>query len=103
MAKLSLVANPTFTAKVAIPKAGGDPVELEFTFKHRTKSGLAEFMTSRDDKTDTESFMDMVVGWELADEFNAESVDTLLENYIGTALATYHVYIDELVQAKLKN
>lgn len=103
MAKLSLVAKPTFKAKVGIPVSGGDPVDVEFVFKHRTKTALDEFIKSRSEKSDVESFMDMVDGWDLADEFNAESVELLLENYIGTALATYRKYVDELVQAKLKN
>lgn len=103
MAKLTLVANPTFKAKVGIPVAGGDPVEVEFTFKHRTKSALDEFIKSRAEKSDVDSFFDMVEGWDLTDTFNRESVELLLENYIGTALTTYRAYIDELVQAKLKN
>ena len=103
MAKLALVANPTFKAKVPIPVAGGVAVEVEFTFKHRTKTALDEFIKSRADKSDAESFMAMVEGWELEDAFNAENVEVLLQNYIGTALATYRVYVDQLVQAKLGN
>jgi hypothetical protein len=103
MAKLKLIANPTFKSKVGIPVAGGEPVEVEFTFKHRTKTALDEFIKSRADKSDTDTFMEMVEGWDLADEFNKNSVDLLLENYIGTALATYRVYVDQLIQSKLKN
>ena len=103
MAKLSLVPNPTFTAKVAIPQAGGDSVEVEFTFKHRTKTELAEFVKGRAEKSDVESFMDMVCGWELADAFNEANAATLLEGYIGAALSTYQTYIDELVKHKAKN
>lgn len=103
MAKLKLVAKPTFKAKVGIPVAGGDAVPVEFVFRHRTKTALDEWIKSRADKSDAESFMEMVEGWELEDEFNRESVELLLENYVGAALATYRVYIDELVQAKLKN
>jgi Phage tail assembly chaperone len=103
MAKLKLVANPTFKATVGIPVAGGDPVPVEMTFKHRTKTALDEFIKTRPDKTDSETFTDMVVGWDLEDTFNAASVDTLLENYAGAGLATFRVYIDQLIQAKLKN
>ena len=45
----------------------------------------------------------MVVGWELTDEFNKDNVELLLENHIGVALATYKVYIDQLVQHRAKN
>ena len=103
MGKLKLVANPTFTAKVGIPVAGGEPVEVLFTFRHRTKTALDEWVNSRADQSDADSFMGMVEGWELEDAYTQANVELLLENYIGTALATYRVYIDQLVQAKLKN
>ena len=103
MPKFSLKANPTFTAKVGFPQAGGDTVDVSLTFKHRTKSGLDEFLTSRADRTDVDAFLEMVVGWELSDEFNRENVETLLENHIGVALATYKTYIDQLVQHRAKN
>lgn len=103
MAKLKLVANPTFKGKVGIPVAGAAPVLVEFTFKHRTKTALEEFTKSRADQSDADSFMDMVEGWDLEDTFNKESVELLLENYIGSALAVYAGYIDHLVQGKVKN
>jgi hypothetical protein len=103
MSKLKLVAAPTFKSKVPIPVAGGPPVEVEFVFRHRTKTALDEWIKSRADKSDAESFLEMVEGWELEDQFGKESVELLLENYVGAALATYRVYVDQLVQAKLKN
>jgi len=103
MPKLKLVANPTFRAKVGIPVAGAVPVEIEFVFRHRTKTDLDAWISARTDKSDPDSFMEMVESWELDDPYTRENVETLLENYIGTALATYRVYIDQLVQAKLKN
>jgi hypothetical protein len=103
MAKLSLKAKPTFQAKVGIPVAGGEPVEVLFTFKHRTKTELETFITSREDASDVDSFMSMVEGWDLEDTFCKESAELLLENYIGTAIATYRAYVDQLIQAKAKN
>lgn len=103
MAKLSLVANPTFKAKVGIPVAGGSPVAVEMVFRHRTKKELEAFMLSREGKDDVETFLEMVDGWELSDDFNRENVTLLLENYIGAALETFRVYVDQLVQARIKN
>jgi hypothetical protein len=103
MPKLSLNAAPTFSAPVAIPIAGGDPVSVKFTFKHRTKKQLEEFIQSRQGKPDVDSFLDMVSGWDLEDAFSNESVELLLENYIGAAAVTYRTYIDELFQVKQKN
>lgn len=103
MAKLSLIANPTFKAMVGIPIAGSEPVQVELIFKHRTKDDLNQFIKDRPGKSDEESFMDMVCGWELEDPFDTESVNKLLQNYSGTGLATFRVYLDELLQAKIKN
>ena len=69
----------------------------------RTKKQLEEFVLSRADQSDAASFMAMVVGWELEDEFGPPAVDLLLENYIGAAVATYRVYLRELVEGKAKN
>lgn len=96
MAKLTLKAPPTFKAKVAIPVPGGNSVNVEMTFKHRKRSDLKTFIESRDGKSDAESFLDMVEGWELEDAFNEESVELLLQNYQGAALQTYMVYMQEL-------
>lgn len=103
MAKLKLVANPTFKAKVGIPVAGSDPVDMEFTFKHRTKAALDEFKKSSIGKSDAESLMDIIGGWDFEEEFTAENVASMMQNYQGSALAIYRVYCDQLEQVKLKN
>ena len=103
MAKLKLVANPTFKAKVGIPMAGGEAVPVEFTFKHRTKTALDEWIKTCSGKSDTESFMEMVEGWDLEEPFSKENVDVLLENYIGASVETYRAYVDELIKHKEKN
>lgn len=103
MAKLKLVAAPTFKAPVSIPVAGDEPAVVELAFKHRTKTSLDAFIESFDDRPPVESFMDMVIGWDLSDEFNAESVATLLENYIGTSRATFRAYLEQLISGKTKN
>ena len=103
MAKLKLIANPVFKAKVLIPVAGGEPVPMEFTFKHMTKTALDEFGKGLAQKTDADAFMEMLTGWEFEEEFNKESVALLLENYMGAALAVYDTYKTELVKTKVKN
>jgi hypothetical protein len=103
MAKLKLVAAPTFTADVPIPIAGGDPVQVKMTFKYRRKSDLTAWVASRTTKSDVESFMEMVTAWELEDPFSNESVTELLEIYGGAALATYRTYISEMLGAREKN
>lgn len=103
MAKFALKADPTFVAPVDFPVAGGESVAVKITFKHRTKTALEEFIEKRAGREDADMFVDMVVGWDLDDEFNRGNVETLLENRMGVAVAVYRAYIDELVKHRAKN
>ena len=103
MAKLTINAAPTFKAKVGIPVAGGEVMEVEFTFKHRTRAQLHEFSTSTAERSDAESFMDLVCGWNFEEEFTADAVETMLQNYLGAARETIRVYIEQLTASKAKN
>lgn len=103
MAKLNLKAQPTFQHPVGIPVAGGDPVPVMFTFRHRTKAQLQEFVDSRKGKDDVDTTLEMVEGWDLADDFTRANLKEMLENYGGAALAIFHVYCDQLLGFKAKN
>jgi hypothetical protein len=98
-----LKADPTFSAKVAFPVSGGASVDVELTFKHRTKAELSKWLEGRAGRSDDESFLDMVEGWKLDEPFNKGNVEILLQHHIGVALATYQVYIDELTRHREKN
>ena len=103
MAKISIDPNPTFTAQVPIPVHGGDPVMVGFTFKHRTLDEMAEWVGNRGGKADVDAVLDMVDGWEFAEEFTPEAVASLLQKRIGASLSIFTVYTREIYQAKLKN
>jgi hypothetical protein len=103
MGKLILQPNPKFSGTVEIPCAGENPATIEFTFIHRTKTALDEFVKTRVGVDDVTSFMAMVSGWDLAEEFNADNVEVLLQNYISAAQATFQEYVRLLVEGKAKN
>lgn len=103
MAKLSLKIDPTFPADVTIPKAGGEPVQIKLTCRHRTKAALDEFIKSRADKQDVDSILDMATGWDLEDAFTAENIEDMCQKYIAAPLEIYRAYVDQLVGAKAKN
>jgi len=104
MPKLTLVAEPTFKAKVAIPVAGlSGPVEIIFEFKHRTKSDLAKWMEGAKDRLDIDSVMGTVVGWGFDDEFSRDNVQLLLENHHGASRAIASKYLSELMALRLGN
>lgn len=98
-----LKADPTFSAKVPFPVAGGTSVDVSLTFKHRTKAELNKWLEGSKSRSDEDTFLDMVEGWEIDEPFTKENVAILLQHHIGVALATYQVYVDELTRHREKN
>ena len=62
MAKFKLAVAPTFKAKVAIPVHGGESVELNFEFKHRTRDQLSELMKGIEKRKDVDLMEDILAG-----------------------------------------
>lgn len=100
---LTLKAKPTFKAKVPIPVPGGETVEVEMEFKHRTKQELAEFVEKSVELSDEEAILQTVVGWEFKDKLDEKSVKLLTQNYHGAARAVARTYLFELSQVRAKN
>lgn len=105
MAKLKLDPNPTFDYAVAIPVAGGDPVAVRFTFKHRSRKDVLAWVESLKDSesTDVDQVMAVATGWELDDAFTREHVEALCENYGGASRAILDTYMREIRGAREKN
>lgn len=103
MAKLKLQPNPTFKAKASIPVAGGAPIDLEFTFKHRNREDLNAFLKSAIELQDAALIMACAEGWELEDAFTADNINTLAQNYITAPQIIFNTYLNELVKAREKN
>lgn len=103
MAKLALTAAPTFRSNVLIPVPGKKPVPVEFIFKGRTKPEFQAFLDNLRDREDVDVILDLATGWELEDAFVKESLEQLLQSYIGAARAIIETYINELTAARLGN
>lgn len=103
MAKLSLTASPTFTATVLIPVQGKRPAPVEFTFRHKTRDALAEIIDGLANRKVEDFLMDIVVAWDLDDEFCREAVETLLQNYPGAGGVIRDKYFAEMIGAKSGN
>jgi hypothetical protein len=103
MAKIKLTPEPTFKAKVGIPRPGATPAQVEFTFKHRDRDALLEFIEGGHDQKDVEAVMAVAIAWELDDEFNADNVERLVKNYPGAGFAIIETYLSESRGARSKN
>lgn len=102
MAKLKLQPDPVFKATAKIHAAGA-VLDLEFTFKHRSRDQLAEFGKSSTEMSQEDQILEMAAGWELADEFNKENVAVLLQNYTAAFVDIWNTYLDELARYRVKN
>lgn len=102
MAKLKLVADPSFKLKVAIPVPGAGTSDVEFTFKHKTKDDAKAWL-EKEEGSDAESILAIASGWNLDDEFNAENIAILCQSYAGAAVAIVQAYLAELRGARTKN
>jgi Phage tail assembly chaperone len=106
MAKFKLVPDPIFKRKVAIPLPGdGKAGEVEFVFKFRGRDELSAFYKRMADPGQDRiaSVMEMAVGWDLEDEFNAENVKVLDETFIGALEKVVEAYWEEHTKAIEKN
>jgi len=119
--------NPTFWAPVKITRPGEESEPIEFEFKHRTRTGLAEWQKTfsqqvpaptEDDpkrtetvwRSDREIVPEYIVNWRKAINSKGEqepwSVDAFLdltENYPSSAVEVYAGYIAALTESKAKN
>lgn len=102
--------NPTFKASVKVSVPGGDPLPIEFEFKHKTRTGLAEWMKNQGARPDREIVPEFIVGWsgvinEAGDQepWSVDSFLKLAENYPAAAVEVYAGYIAALTESKAKN
>lgn len=101
---LKFKPNPTFKAKVEIPAAGGESIEVEFTFKHRGKKALDAFAEQIKELPDVDALMLMVEDWsDMGEPFSADSLGQLVDDYPAASFAITRAYFRELLQARLGN
>ena len=125
MAKIKIAQNPKFTALVQVPRIGGEAVPVEFTFRYMDRVTLAEMFDrwnkARDawaekakgvswkDATDAEiklqadQLKDIVVGWDLDDEFSDDAILDLVRTCTGAPKAVIDAYQAAYSPARLGN
>lgn len=103
MAKLKLKPDPTFNRKVGLTTHDGKVVEVEFTFKHRTRDAAKKLEEEIKGKDDADIILLVASGWELEDEFNAHNLRVLADNYMAAAVEVFYEYTRALNGARLGN
>ncbi|MGN8276769.1 phage tail assembly chaperone [Pseudomonas sp. SMN5] len=127
MAKIKISQNPTFKAKVAIPRVGGKPEDVEFEFKYLDRLALAahfdkwnaareehqkrvqEDGLSWQEATVAEiaiqvgQLKDIVAGWAFDDKLSDESMTALVTTCVGAPQAVLEAYQNAYQPARLGN
>lgn len=126
MAKsFKIQSSPTFSAKVSIPRVGGEPVEVPFTFKVMGRKELAKLYSNwgkeykelfeKHDGEITESYAveevalqvkqikEIVVSWGFDDTFNDENLEALVDTVVSVTDAITSCYNEAYSKAKKGN
>jgi len=101
-----LQPNPTFKHPVEIPIPGSEIMGIvEFEFRHQTKKALQEWAKSANaDTLDVDYLALVIVGWEnMSEPYSRESLEALLDNYLGAGRAIFNGYLAGLSGGRQKN
>ncbi len=101
-----ITPNPTFTATVDIPAAGGRTEKLKLIFKHKTRNEALEYLrrSAADGEDDASVLLEIIAGWEEVDaEFSREALNELVQNYAGAPRAIFEAYTAELMGQRRGN
>lgn len=90
----SLAAGPTFDLTVDIPRPGHEPARIRFTFRYRRRAELQELTGRLQKLEDSRAVAEVITGWDLADEFNAQNIRALCETLPGAGYAIVQAYLD---------
>lgn len=95
---IKLLADPTFRTRVAIPVAGSSPADVMFTFQHKTRDQLQDFLSKIEKRKPEDVIAEIVTDWNIdGAKPTKESVKKFLQNYHGAGPAILKGYIDELL------
>lgn len=106
-----LQPNPTFTAPVPITVPGlPEPLEVQFTFRHKNKAALKAWAVDGVDKDDAALLHELIVGWSgMQDSKGAEvpysltALHELINSYWAARDEITAAYLAELKDSKAKN
>lgn len=124
--------NPTFKATVNIPRIGGDPLSVPFTFKVLDRRGLAKIFdkwkaenlelieqakkaaedgdeftleewADREIVLQINQIKDIVEGWGFSDDFNDENIEALVATSVSVTDAILEQYNEAYTRARSGN
>lgn len=125
--RFKIEQNPTFAARVAIDRAGGDKIDVGFVFKYRTQTEISELLeewsarrksaaeeigegqesvsalTKARIELEVQEVLEMVESWEFDDKLCEDSVRALLDGCMSAKASITNAYMNGLNPARLGN
>lgn len=101
---------PTFKASILVSRPGEEPKAITFEFRHKTRTGLGEWLRSMEGKSDAQVGTDFIAGWsgvidsdgnEVA--FSPELFHELCERYPAASVEVIGGYVRALTESRAKN
>lgn len=126
MTKFKIKQDPTFDLDVLIPRVGGDPIVVPFTFAYKDRDELAKMLdrwadaekemranpdedqrisdaTSVEIEISVLKLKDIVVGWQFDEELSDESLRDLVKTAVTVPASITKAYFEAFNQARLGN
>ena len=126
MSKSFKIASPaTFKSKVSIPRVGGEPLDVDFTFKVMGRKELAKLYSAwgkeykelfekhegeitepdaiEEVALQVKQIKEIVVGWGFSDEFNDENLEELVDTVVSVTDAITSTYNEGYSKARRGN
>jgi hypothetical protein len=100
---------PTFQAAVGLSVPGvAQPLEVQFTFKHKTRTAVQKWAEAWVSKPSAETLSEVITGWDLRKDgepvpYSFSALAELLEAYTPASVEISEAYLLELTRAKRKN
>lgn len=127
MAKIKIAPNPTFKAKVQIPRVGGEAVAVDFEFKYLDRIALSALFdrwniardahatkvqdegmswqdaTASEIALQVDQLKDIVSGWGFDEKLSDEAMTALVTTCVGAPQAVLAAYQAAYQPARLGN
>lgn len=103
---LTLTRPATFKETIEITVPGQTETgTMEVTFNYKPNDQLNDFIKrcSKDKLTIGEALLDLVVAWNLPEEFNKETLTIFMDNYPQAGMEIYEAYFLLVRGTRVKN
>jgi hypothetical protein len=122
--RFKIAQNPTFKAKVELPRIGEDAIPVTFEFKYMTRNKLAEMyeswrqtalslnlpedatfsdLTTCEIDLQVKQISDIIVGWDFDDEFNEDNIRALVDSGLSPTKAIIAAFQEAYTKAQVGN